>query len=130
MAVVYCASFVGASDDYDETTCPGRCNEQYSPVCGKKGDGVKQIFVNSCHMSMENCHKPSNEGSSFFFFNFNLSAETVLHSKHLEFILMNEFFAFFCVVVVVSLILSFISVYHSTEFENCPNADAWMDMDI
>lgn len=91
LTVVYCASlenpvdlnsvddYSNLLDDYDENTCPKRCNEQYSPICGEKANGDKQIFVNSCHMSMENCQKPSNEGFSFE--NVHLFVETVTFSQ-------------------------------------------------
>lgn len=65
LAIVYCASDVNEpefSDEYNEFTCPQRCNEWYSPVCGRNDDANNKMFVNPCYMSMENCNSPTNKG--------------------------------------------------------------------
>lgn len=65
LAIVYCASDLSSSeffDEYNEFTCPERCNEWYSPVCGRNDDSNNKMFVNPCYMSLENCRQPSNKG--------------------------------------------------------------------
>lgn len=37
--------------------CPQICPANYSPICGKNGNGQRQTFSNSCAMQAKNCNK-------------------------------------------------------------------------
>lgn len=53
------------NSEYNEKSCPRRCQEQYYPICGVNADGDNCVFVNDCYMSMENCNKPAEKGMSY-----------------------------------------------------------------
>lgn len=78
LVAVYCASFEGVSDEYNETTCPHRCSEMYRPFCGENNNGETQMFPNECYMSMVNCGKSIDEGLNLF----NLNRSTVEIKKN------------------------------------------------
>lgn len=48
--------------DYDEFSCPRRCNEAYYPLCGVNKAGDTKVFTNDCYMSMENCNQLPQQG--------------------------------------------------------------------
>lgn len=48
--------------EYDEFSCPRRCNEAYYPMCGVNKAGDIKIFTNDCYMSMENCNQLPQQG--------------------------------------------------------------------
>lgn len=48
--------------EYDEFSCPRRCNEAYYPLCGVNKAGYTKVFTNDCYMSMENCNQLPQQG--------------------------------------------------------------------
>lgn len=50
--------------EYNENSCPLRCNEAYYPLCGKTESGETKVFVNDCYMSMENCNQLPQRGNA------------------------------------------------------------------
>lgn len=53
--------------EYDELSCPRRCNEAYYPLCGANKAGDTKVFTNDCYMSMENCNQLPQHGLLLIF---------------------------------------------------------------
>lgn len=87
--------------EYDEFSCPRRCNEAYYPLCGINKAGGTKVFTNDCYMSMENCNQLPQQGLLLIF---------KPNRKYLQ------------------TICSF-SVYYGTEDTDCPDFDEWINDD-
>lgn len=92
------------SSDYDEFSCPTRCNEAYRPLCAVNKAGETKMFVNDCYMAMENCNRLPPQGTVFSFYSL-----------------------FIYIFIASSYFLVLCTVFYTTEDTDCPDFNEWIE---